>query len=54
MEPEILVNVSMRLPQSDRVALAHHLAPIIREAIIAGGDSVNISLQPYDPDETEE
>ena len=51
MEPEILVNISLRLPQADRRALASHLAPIIKEAIIAGGDTVHVSLQPYDPDE---
>ena len=51
MEPEILVNISLRLPQSDRMALALHLSPIIKEAIIAGGDTVHIALQPYDPDE---
>jgi hypothetical protein len=51
MEPEILVTVQMRLPQSDRSALAAHLAPLIHEAIAAGGDKVTVSLQPYDPDE---
>jgi len=51
MEPQILVNVSLRLPQADRRALADHLAPVIKEAIVAGGDTVTISLQPYDPDE---
>lgn len=51
MEPEILVNITMRLPQADRRALAEHLIPTIRSAIIAGGDTVHISLQPYDPDE---
>lgn len=51
MESEILVNVSLRLPQSDRTALADHLAPVIKEAIIAGGDTVHVSLQPYEPDE---
>lgn len=51
MEPEILVNISMRLPQADRRALADHLAPVIKEGIIAGGDTVNISLQPYTPEE---
>lgn len=53
MEPEILVNISLHLPQSDRRALAEHLAPVIREAIIAGGDTVHISLQPYTPDDDE-
>lgn len=51
MEPEILINISLRLPQSDRHALAAHLAPVIKEALIAGGDTVHFSLQPYDPDE---
>ena len=51
MEPEILVTVSLRLPQADRRALAEHLAPVIKEAIIAGGDTVHVGLQPYDPDE---
>lgn len=51
MEPEILVTVSFRLPQADRRALAEHLIPVMRNAIVAGGDTVHISLQPYDPDE---
>lgn len=50
MEPEILVNVSLRLPQADRRALAEHLSLVIKEAIVAGGDTVHVSLQPYDPD----
>jgi len=49
LEPEILVNLTLRLPQADRRALAEHLAPVIREAIIAGGDSVHIVLTPYTP-----
>lgn len=51
MKPEILVTVSFHVPQSDRHALSAHLAPVIKEAIIAGGDTVHISLQPYDSDE---
>lgn len=54
MEPEILVNITLRLPQSDRRALADHLAPVIKEAIIAGGDTVYLNLQPYSPDEEED
>lgn len=50
MEPEILVNLSLRLPQADRRALAEHLIPVIQQAIIAGGDTVHFSMQPYDPD----
>ena len=50
MESEILVIISMRLLQADREALAMHLAPVIREAIIAAGDNVNIGLQPYSPE----
>lgn len=53
MEPEILVTVSLRLPQADRRALAEHLAPVIREAIVAGGDTVHVGLQPYTPDEND-
>jgi hypothetical protein len=53
VEPEILVHISMRLPQADRRALAKHLQKVMREAIIAGGDTVTISLQPYTPDEDE-
>lgn len=51
MEPEILVNITLRLPQADRRVLAEHLAPLVKEALIAGGDTVNLSLQPYDPEE---
>lgn len=51
MEPEILVNLTFRLPQSDRHALAAHVAPVIKEAIIAGGDTVNFSLHSYDHEE---
>lgn len=50
MEPQILVNISLRLPQADRTALAAHLEAVMREAIIAGGDTVHIGLQPYDPE----
>lgn len=53
MEPEILVNISFRLPQADRPTLADGLSPVIKEAIIIGGDKVNISMQPYDPDDNE-
>jgi hypothetical protein len=51
MEPEILVNISMRLPQADRPTLADALAPVIKEAITLGGDKVTISMQPYTPDD---
>lgn len=51
MEPEILINISFRLPQADRGALAEHLGPVMKEAIQAGGDTVHIGLQPYTPDE---
>jgi hypothetical protein len=52
MEPEILVSIAFRLPQSDRHALAAHLAPVLKEALIAGGDTVHFALQPYDPEES--
>lgn len=51
MEPDILISVTFLLPQSDRRALAEHLAPVIKEAIVAGGDTVHVSLQPHDPEE---
>ncbi len=50
MDPEILVNITLRIPQADRRILADHLAPVIKEAIIAGGDTIHVSLQPYDPE----
>jgi hypothetical protein len=53
MEPEILINISFRLPQADRAALAAHLGPVMSAAIQAGGDTVHIGLQPYTPDEEE-
>lgn len=54
MEPEILVSITFRLPQADRRALAAHLEPVMRNAIITGGDTVHISLQPYDPEDEED
>lgn len=54
MEPEILINISFRLPQADRRALAEHIGSVIKEALIAGGDTVNVSLQPYTPEDDEE
>jgi hypothetical protein len=33
--------------------LAEHLAPVFKETIAAGGDTVHIALQPYDPEEEE-
>lgn len=54
MEPEILISVSFRLPQADRAALAQHLGPLISAAIQAGGDTVNINLQPYTPENNDD
>lgn len=54
MEPEILITISLRLPQSDRQTLGAHLQDVMKEAVVAGGDSVMISLQPYNPDEDED
>lgn len=51
MEPEILVNISFRLPQADRETLGMYLRDLMQQAIVVGGDTVTISLQPYDPDE---
>jgi hypothetical protein len=54
VDPEILVSITLRLPQADRKILADHLENVIHEAIVAGGDTVHISLQPYDPEAEEE
>jgi hypothetical protein len=51
VEPEILMNITLRLPQR---SMAQHIAPLMQEAIQAGGDTVHISLQPYDPEEDED
>ncbi len=51
MEPEILVSISIRLPQTDRVTLAQHLAPLVHEALTVGGHTTSIALQPYTPEE---
>lgn len=53
LDPEILVSIQLRLPQTDRRALGNHLAILFKEAVVAGGDTVSFSLQPYDPDEEE-
>jgi len=54
MEPEILVNISFRLVQSDRKTLADHLTALMHMAVMVGGDSLNISLQPYTPEEEDD
>lgn len=51
LEPEILVSISLRLPQADRGALANYLAPLFKETIAVGGDTVHFDLQPYTPDD---
>lgn len=51
MAKEVLVTLSLRFPELDRRALAEHLAPLVTEALAAGGNSFNLSTQPYDPDE---
>jgi hypothetical protein len=54
MEPEILVTISFRLPQVERRTLATQLEMIMKQAIIVGGDTVGINLQPYTPEEDED
>lgn len=49
LEPEILVNVSVRLPQTDRSVLGEHLSALMAAAVAVGGYTTNISLQPYTP-----
>jgi hypothetical protein len=54
MEPEILVNISFHLPQADRKTLAEHIAPLMHLAVVTGGDTVTVSLQPYTPEEDDD
>lgn len=49
LEPEILVNISLRLPQADRGALAAHLTELMAAAVAVGGHTTHIALQPYTP-----
>lgn len=50
MEPEILLTISVRFPQTDREALGDHLQTLMREAVAIGGITTHISFQPYDPE----
>jgi hypothetical protein len=54
LEPEILVNVSVRLPQTDRAALGEHLSALMAAAVAVGGHTTNISLQPYTPEDDDD
>lgn len=57
LDPEILVNISFRLPQlaaMDRISFAAQMVDVIRETIIIGGTTVHIGIQPYDPDESDD
>lgn len=54
MEPEVLVNISLRFPVMDRPALGEHLAALLRESVSVGGITTHISFQPYDPDDIED
>lgn len=51
MENEILISVSFRVPQDDRKALVERLIPLMRIAIETGGNTVNVSLQPWSSEE---
>ena len=53
LEPEILVSISIRLPQTDRQTLGAHLAALFKEAIAVGGDTLHFDLQPYTPEPDE-
>lgn len=53
LEPEILINISFRVPQlsaMDRDDFALKLEPIIHQGIMLGGSTLHFSMQPYDPD----
>jgi hypothetical protein len=54
LEPEILINISFRLPQiaaMDRQDFSDKMLDILREALLLGGTTMHFSAQPYDPDE---
>lgn len=54
LEPEILVNISFRMPQlaaMDRLQWTEQMMDVIREAMIIGGPTIHIGIQPYTPEE---
>lgn len=50
---ETLVTVQIRFPTVDRAAVADLVAPVMREAVAAGGEHVSISVQGFTGDEAE-
>lgn len=53
-DPEVIVHISVRLPNTHRDALAALIAPLMQAAVAVGGHSTNVHISPYDPDEPEE
>lgn len=54
LEPEILVNISFRLPAMaamDRAAWTDQMLDVIREALLIGGPTIHVGIQPYTPEE---
>jgi hypothetical protein len=54
MSDEVLVTIQMRFPAFDRRVLAEHIAPVVAEALAAGGNFTSISTMPFDGDEDDE
>ncbi len=50
-DPEVIVHISIRLPNTHREALAGLLEPLLAHAVGVGGNDTHISVRPYDPDE---
>jgi hypothetical protein len=54
MDNRILVNISFQLPEMSKQDLGTYILPIVNEALNIGGNTVHVSLQPYDPDAEED
>lgn len=50
-EQQILITVQLRFPTVDRRVIADQVAPLVREAIAAGGELGSISVQTIDLDD---
>lgn len=52
-DQQILITVQLRFPTVDRRVIADQVAPLVREAIAAGGELGSISVQTIDVDDDE-
>lgn len=49
-----MVSINLRFPRLDPAALAAHLAPVMREAVAAGGIFTPINVAPIDTSEDDD